>query len=97
MDKEKITETNSKTDKAIHDTNVDEKIMNLKENITKDERIKISPLAKRIAKENSIDLNLIKGSGPHGRIIKKDIEDLIKSNKILLPLIVIIKAHLTSI
>ena len=33
------------------------------------------PLAKRIAREKSIDLNLIKGSGPHGRIVKKDVEN----------------------
>ncbi len=44
-------------------------------NINEKNRIFISPLAKRIAREKSIDLNLIKGSGPHGRIIKKDIEN----------------------
>ena len=38
-------------------------------------RIFVSPLAKRIAREKSIDLNLIKGSGPHGRIVKKDVEN----------------------
>ena len=38
LDKEKIPEINSKTDKAIDDTIIDKKIMNLKENITKDER-----------------------------------------------------------
>ena len=44
-------------------------------NINEKNRIFASPLAKRIARENSIDLNLIKGSGPHGRIVKKDVED----------------------
>ena len=43
-------------------------------NINEKNRIFASPLAKRIARENSIDLNLIKGSGPHGRIVKKDVE-----------------------
>ncbi len=38
-------------------------------------RIFSSPLAKRIAREKSIDLNLIKGSGPHGRIVKRDVEN----------------------
>ncbi len=38
-------------------------------------RIFASPLAKRIAADKSIDLKLIKGSGPHGRIVKKDIEN----------------------
>lgn len=40
----------------------------------KDGRIFASPLARRLAREAGIDLSVIKGSGPHGRIIKKDIE-----------------------
>jgi len=46
-------------------------------------RIKASPLAKRLAKAASIELNSIKGTGPHGRIIAKDVQnpDLIRSNK----------------
>jgi len=39
------------------------------------ERIKASPLAKRMAKERGIDLSGLEGSGPHGRIVKRDIED----------------------
>ncbi len=37
-------------------------------------RIFASPLARRLAKQNGIDLALLKGSGPHGRVIKHDIE-----------------------
>ena len=55
--------------------------MNLKENITKDERIKISPLAKKIAHKNNVNFSTLLGTGPHGRIVKKDIEDFIISNK----------------
>ncbi len=33
-------------------------------------RIKASPLAKRLAKQEGVDLLALKGSGPHGRIIK---------------------------
>ena len=44
-------------------------------NSNKTNRIFASPLAKRIAIEKSIDLNFIKGSGPHGRIVKKDVEN----------------------
>ena len=43
-------------------------------------RIKISPLAKRIALQNNINFNEIKGSGPLGRIIKVDIVNLINKN-----------------
>ena len=34
-----------------------------------------SPFVKKFSKDNNIDLTLIKGSGPDGRIIKKDIEN----------------------
>ena len=37
-------------------------------------RIFASPLAKRIAKERGIDLATVKGTGPHGRIVKADLE-----------------------
>ncbi|MHC1549020.1 pyruvate dehydrogenase complex dihydrolipoamide acetyltransferase [Phyllobacterium sp. K27] len=33
-----------------------------------------SPLARRIAKDAGIDLTAVTGSGPHGRVIKKDVE-----------------------
>src|SRR5216110_3917300 len=37
-------------------------------------RVKASPLAKRIAKEVGVDLKLVQGSGPGGRVIKRDLE-----------------------
>ena len=37
-------------------------------------RIFASPLARRIAKQKGLDLAAIKGSGPHGRIVKADVE-----------------------
>ena len=37
-------------------------------------RIKASPLAKRMAREAGLQLSSITGTGPHGRIIKRDIE-----------------------
>lgn len=40
-----------------------------------EERIFASPLAKRIALEKGMNLNLIQGSGPHGRIVKSDVEN----------------------
>tara|TARA_Y100000814_G_scaffold132081_1_gene95558 strand:- start:447 stop:1715 length:1269 start_codon:yes stop_codon:yes gene_type:complete len=41
----------------------------------KDERIKASPLAKKLANEKGIDISNISGSGDGGRIIRKDIEN----------------------
>ena len=60
-----ITETSETITKSI------------KEPISNNEnsRVLASPLAKKIAKEKSIDLNLINGSGDNGRIIKEDVEN----------------------
>ncbi|SKB31990.1 pyruvate dehydrogenase complex dihydrolipoamide acetyltransferase [Sphingopyxis flava] len=41
---------------------------------TSGDRIKASPLAKRIAAERGIDLSTVTGSGPGGRIVKADLE-----------------------
>ncbi len=38
-------------------------------------RIIVSPIAARMAADNAIDLRAITGSGPNGRIIKRDIEE----------------------
>jgi len=38
-------------------------------------RVFASPLAKRIAKQKGIDLAALKGSGPHGRVVLKDVEN----------------------
>lgn len=38
------------------------------------DRVFVSPLARRIAEEKGIDLSSVKGSGPHGRIVKADVE-----------------------
>jgi len=37
-------------------------------------RLRASPLAKRIAKEAGVDLQLVTGSGPGGRVVKRDLE-----------------------
>ncbi|MCB2113026.1 MAG: pyruvate dehydrogenase complex dihydrolipoamide acetyltransferase [Parvularculaceae bacterium] len=37
-------------------------------------RIHTSPLAKRLAKAAGLDLSTLKGTGPHGRIVKRDVE-----------------------
>jgi len=44
------------------------------EGVEEGERIFASPLARRMAKQAGIDLTLLKGSGPNGRIVKADIE-----------------------
>ena len=74
-----IEKTNNNTEydeiKALSNLDFDEKTIN-------DDRIRISPLAKRLAIKNKIPFKEIKGSGPYGRIIKKDIENFSKSKEL---------------
>ena len=82
-------------------TENDEITETLKTNIEKNEndneqqRVFVSPLAKKIAQEKNIDLKFVKGSGENGRIIKSDLDsyqnisdqnvenDTIKDHKVL--------------
>jgi len=49
------------------------------------ERIFASPLARRLARQIGIDLATVKGSGPHGRIVRRDVESLQAPAKTPLP------------
>lgn len=48
-------------------------------------RVKASPLAKKIAEDKGIDLSGVSGSGPEGRIVKKDVEDFKGSGGLTTP------------
>ncbi len=48
-------------------------------NDKKDGRINIAPVAKRLAEQHQVDYSGLTGSGPGGRIVKKDIEELINA------------------
>lgn len=43
--------------------------------VEKGKRIFISPLARRLAKEHGLDIASLKGTGPNGRILRRDIEN----------------------
>ena len=45
----------------------------------RDSRVFASPLARRLAKDGGIDLVALQGSGPHGRIVKRDVEVAIEN------------------
>jgi len=45
------------------------------------DRLIVSPLAARMAAESGIDLRSVSGSGPGGRIIKRDVEELMSGSK----------------
>lgn len=52
-----------------------------------EKKVFITPLAKRIAQKNNTNISLIQGSGPRGRIIKKDIENYINSSFASVPVV----------
>lgn len=45
------------------------------------QRVFASPLARRIASQNNVDIQSLSGTGPHGRIIKADVEAALASPK----------------
>ncbi len=50
-----------------------------------DKNLKLSPIVRKLAKENNIDLSEVTGTGKNNRITRKDIEDLISSDVISKP------------
>ena len=48
-------------------------------------RLFATPLARRIAADKGLDLNTISGSGPHGRIVKADVENATAAPKAAAP------------
>jgi pyruvate dehydrogenase E2 component (dihydrolipoamide acetyltransferase) len=43
--------------------------------------VKASPLAKKIAKDNQVDLSRVQGTGPGGRVVRKDVEAALSSGQ----------------
>ena len=85
---EKYENLSSKVDKDSKKNhiseNTDSKILKkentkiVNQNFNRKTKILASPLAKKLAKKNNIDLSSLKGSGPGGRIVKIDFENLDK-------------------
>ncbi|MBX5328519.1 MAG: dihydrolipoamide acetyltransferase family protein [Candidatus Bathyarchaeota archaeon] len=49
------------------------------------EKVLASPAAKRLAREHGINLSLVKGSGPEGRIVEEDVKRFLEESRGLLP------------
>ena len=50
-------------------------------NTDRGDRLFISPLSRRLAKENGLDAHSIQGTGPDGRIVRRDVEAAIAGGK----------------
>ena len=64
---------------ATNEENKEEKPLN------SGQRVFVSPLARKIATEKGIDLMAVKGSGDHGRIVKRDVENFVPSKEDIAP------------
>ncbi|WP_375638542.1 pyruvate dehydrogenase complex dihydrolipoamide acetyltransferase [Bartonella sp. MF74HXZ] len=71
-----LKQTDSKGTKMSHESSAQQLIQQDK----KEARLFASPLARRLASQEGLDLSLISGSGPHGRIIKRDVEKAVSSD-----------------
>ncbi|MDI6690755.1 MAG: dihydrolipoamide acetyltransferase family protein [Candidatus Bathyarchaeota archaeon] len=70
-------------EEPFSETEIQAEIIQLAEE--KEKRVLASPAAKRLAKEYSIDLSLVKGSGPEGRIVEEDVKRYIEETSVVQP------------
>ena len=78
---EKINNREEAPKEELSSQTTEKKIIAVNEDISFNDQIKASPIVKKIAKEDGINLDNIKGSGPNGRIIMKDLNISDKINK----------------
>ncbi|MEP0132511.1 MAG: 2-oxo acid dehydrogenase subunit E2 [Eudoraea sp.] len=76
---EKVTTAETENIAPQEATNKEEKPLN------SGQRVFVSPLARKIATEKGIDLMAVKGSGDHGRIVKRDVENFVPSKDVIAP------------
>ena len=85
----KASEKNEKTEKTsekeVAEKTTESKDKGQSESNDEEGRIKASPLAKAMAKEEGIDISLVSGSGDDGRIVKKDVEAFLENKKTAAP------------
>ena len=74
----KVTSRDNSNEKKFQKTNDTDNTVS-----DKVSKVAISPLAKRIAAIKNININEIKGSGPRGRIVKRDLEEITQNNEII--------------
>ena len=78
---EKINNREETPKEELSSQPTEKKIITVNEDISFNDQIIASPIVKKIAKEDGINLDNIKGSGPNGRIIMKDLNISDKINQ----------------
>ena len=83
VDEDESVEENLEVKEEEEVKNTEDKIEDINIDFSNDsDRIKASPLAKKLASEKGVDISMVKGSGDGGRIIKEDIENFKHSENI---------------
>ena len=76
VDEDESVEENLEVKEEEEVKNTEDKIEDINIDFSNEsDRIKASPLAKKLASEKGVDISMVKGSGDGGRIIKEDIEN----------------------
>jgi len=78
---ESVLDEKEKKESPVENTKVEEVISSDEKEVLRTEALFSSPSARRVARENNLELSEITGSGPNGRIVKKDVEAYIKLAK----------------
>ena len=78
---ESILDEKEKILSPVEQTGIKEGISSAAKEEIRPEGLFSSPSARRVARENNLRLSEIKGSGPNGRIVKKDVEAYLKQSK----------------
>ena len=83
VDEDDSVEENLEVKEEEEVKNTEDKIEDINIDFSNEsDRIKASPLAKKLASEKGVDISMVKGSGDGGRIIKEDIENFKHSENI---------------
>ena len=83
VDEDEPAEENLEVKEKEEVKNTEDKIEDINIDFSNEsDRIKASPLAKKLASEKGVDISMVKGSGDGGRIIKEDIENFKHSENI---------------
>lgn len=74
LQKQPVTEMFVNVKPPLEEKKEDQATASIPAAVNTRERIKISPVARKMAEENMIDITTVTGTGPDGRIIREDIE-----------------------
>jgi pyruvate dehydrogenase E2 component (dihydrolipoamide acetyltransferase) len=74
----------SETEKTVPSEDTNKEVKDDRQ-LESGQRVFVSPLARKIAIEKGIDLTDVKGSGDHGRIVKRDVENFVPLAKAAAP------------